>query len=40
MVRLTAQLGPEEALVVQRALELANSPAGDSMAVDAPPLSG
>jgi hypothetical protein len=35
MVRLTAQLGPEEALVVQRALELANSPAGDSMAVDA-----
>jgi hypothetical protein len=32
MVRFTAQLGPEEALVVQRALELANSPAGDSAA--------
>ncbi len=32
MVRLTAQLGPEEALIVQRALELANSPAGDSAA--------
>ena len=30
MVRLTAQLGPEEALVVQRALELAESPAGES----------
>jgi hypothetical protein len=32
MVRFTAQLGPEEALIVQRALELANSPAGDSAA--------
>jgi hypothetical protein len=35
MVRLTAQLGPEEALVVQRALDLANSPAGDSRDVHA-----
>jgi hypothetical protein len=32
MVRLTTQLGPEEALIVQRALELAKSPAGDSAA--------
>lgn len=35
MVRLTAQLGPEEALVVQRALELANSPAGELGAANA-----
>jgi hypothetical protein len=35
MVRLTAQLGPEEALVVQQALDLANSPAGDSTATAA-----
>ncbi len=35
MVRFTAQLGPEEALLVQRALELASSPAGDSAALSA-----